>query len=231
MTPQIAYLKLKYRLNKLDSQDYDNISLLNAVEAINKAAIDWVRRQVHGSNASREGDEETRMRIDDLQFLLKPKTLSGINKKIFFESDKFPTDYLWYKRILPEFSRGECKSKIFKSVLAEEANVPDLLEDDNNAPSFDFEQCFHTLVGNKIRVYTNGEFFVNKIDLVYYRNPIKMDIAGYEHEDGTPSTNVDLEFKDDIAEIIINEAASIIAGDIESANQLQINATKVDKQD
>jgi len=228
MTPQIAYLKLKYRLNKLDSQDYDNISLINAVEAINKAAIDWCRRQVHGMNAMREGDEESRMRMDDLQVLLKPKTLLGVNKKLFFESETLPSDYLWYKRILPNYSKGECKSKTFKSILVEEANVPDLLEDDDWKPSFDWKQSFHTLVNNKIRVYTNNDFFVNKIDLVYYRNPIKMDIIGYEHIDGTPSINVDLEFKDDVAEIIINEAAAIIAGDIESQNQLAINAKRVE---
>lgn len=230
MTPQIAYLKLKYRLNKIDSQDYDNLPLHNAVEAINKAAIDWVRRQIQGLNISKEGDEESRIRVDDLQFLLKPKTLSGKNKKIFFESEVLPEDYLWYKRILPNFSKGECKSKTFKSVLVEEANVPDLLEDYAWSPSFDWQQTFHTLVNNKIRVYTNDDFFVNHVDLVYYRKPIKMDIIGYEHEDGRLSSNIDLEFKDDIAEIIINEAASIIAGDIESVNQTQINMNKVDKQ-
>jgi hypothetical protein len=38
--------------------------------------------------------------------------------------------------------------------------------------------------------------------------------------DNTVSTvNVDCEFKDDIVEVIIDEAASIIAGDIESGNQ------------
>lgn len=228
MIPRTAIYKLILRLNKLASSDYDNISLPIAVEAINKAALDWVRRQIHGGNLYKESDEESRMRVDDLQFLLKPRTLEGENSKQFFESETFPNDYLYYKRIIAKTSKGECHNKKVKSTLVEEANVPDYLDDQYWKPSFEWQQSFHTLLGDRIRLYTAGEFEVNNIELVYYRRPIKMDIEGYTHEDDTESKNVDLEFKDDVAELIINEAASIIAGDIESINQQQINAQKVE---
>jgi hypothetical protein len=39
---------------------------------------------------------------------------------------------------------------------------------------------------------------------------------------GTPGTDSPLEFKDDVAELIIDTAASILAADIESLNQTQI---------
>ena len=50
-------LKLKQRLNKLDSQDYDNIECWQFVEAFNKAQIEWCRRNLHGGNMYKEGDE------------------------------------------------------------------------------------------------------------------------------------------------------------------------------
>ena len=63
-------LKIKQRLNKLDSQDYDNIQCWQMVEAFNKAQMEWVRRQVQGVNITKTGDEQTKVRIDDLQKLL-----------------------------------------------------------------------------------------------------------------------------------------------------------------
>jgi hypothetical protein len=52
-------IKVKQRLNKLDSQDYDNIQCWQIVEAFNKAQVEWVRRQLHGTNAFKEGDESS----------------------------------------------------------------------------------------------------------------------------------------------------------------------------
>ena len=49
-------IKLKQRINKLDSQDYDNIECWQAVEAFNKAQVEWCRRQLHGLNVVKEGD-------------------------------------------------------------------------------------------------------------------------------------------------------------------------------
>ena len=63
-------IKLKERLNKLDSQDFDNIECWQFIEAFNKAQTEWVRRQLHGNNLYKEADEYSKRRIDDLQVLL-----------------------------------------------------------------------------------------------------------------------------------------------------------------
>lgn len=63
-------IKMKQRLNKLDSQDYDNITCWQVVESFNKAQVEWVRRQLHGINVVKEGDEQSNRRKDDLQKLL-----------------------------------------------------------------------------------------------------------------------------------------------------------------
>jgi hypothetical protein len=223
MKPQTAILKLRTRLNKLHSSDYDNIPDWTAVEAINKAALEVTRNTIHGNNKQQEGDEETIFRIDDLQFLLKPVSLTGTNTNPKIFEAKLPTDYLWYKRVIPIASKGDCKDQIMDSKLREEANVPELLNDWSNQPDWDWRQTFHTILNNKIRVYTDGKFFVESLDTVYYRKPKQMDISGYVHEDGRDSIDADLEFKDDLAEVIIDYAAGVISGDVESVNQTQIN--------
>ena len=224
MDVNTTILKIKQRLNKLDSSDYDNIQCWQIREAINKAQLEWVRRQVHGVNLVKEGDEETRMRVDDLQPLLVQTTLNGTNLKEqgYFQTDLFPSNYLYQKRLRP-YASGTCGEFEFLALYPiEEANVNDWYTDSNKEPSEDWQETFYTFIGNRIRIYTKDKFRIIKTDLVYYRKPVEFNIAGCDNVDGTPGTNSPLEFKDDVAELIIDDAASILAADIESLNQQQI---------
>lgn len=221
MSPQLALIKLRLRLNKLHSQDYDNIEDWKGVEAINKVQLEWFRKQVQGYNKIQEADEESRVKVDDIQQFLIEVKLEGLTHKYYFESSILPTNYLWFKKILPVCEKGTCQGVMLDSLFVEESNVPQLLTDWSMKPSFEWRETFHTLIGKRLRVYTNGEFDVQSVWLTYYRAPQKMDIAGYIHEDGTSSADADIEFKDDIAEIIIDEAAAVLAADTEYFTQLQ----------
>lgn len=82
-------VKIKQRLNKLDSSDYDNIECWQIVEAFNKAQVEWSRRQLHGINLVKEGDEQSTRRKDDLQVLLNKNTITNLTDKgdySFFKS-------------------------------------------------------------------------------------------------------------------------------------------------
>ena len=100
-------LKFRQRLNKIASDDYDNIECWQIVEAFNKAQIEWCRRQLHGTNAMKEGDEMSKRRIDDLQILLTTQTLVGTTFNDFFQSNNWPTNYLEYKRVSTD-ATNEC---------------------------------------------------------------------------------------------------------------------------
>ena len=63
-------LKIKQRLNKLASQDYDNLECWQIIEAFNKGQLQWVRRQIMGINQLREAAEQSTIKIGDLQKLL-----------------------------------------------------------------------------------------------------------------------------------------------------------------
>lgn len=224
MDSRLVEIKLDERLNKLGSEDYDNIECWQKREAVQKAMLEWTRRQIHGSNITREGDEETNMRVDDLQPLLVPnKVLNTTDKGIYEESEKLPADYGWFKSILVYGDSGDCSNQLITDIHhIEEANVSAWLNDWAKSPSFEFRQCFYTLINNTVRVYTNKEFKISKLVLVYYRLPKKFDIEGCEWYDGSEGKNIGIEFKDDVAELIIDEAASILAGDIEHTSAYQI---------
>ena len=220
MTNSVITVKMKQRLNKLDSQDYDNIECWQIVESFNKAQVEWARRQLHGINPVREGDEQSTRRKDDLQVLLITNGLGLINKEYYFRGN-VPQDYLQWKRVDVFAKKGCCDKRRMTVYLAEEGNLNQLLRDKAKQPNFDWAETFATLKGNGVNIYTNGEFEVGSADLIYYRQPIKIQIQGcVDPYTGVASiVNVQCEFKDDIIEVIIDEAVAILAGDIESGNQ------------
>ena len=179
MNNDTLLIKLKQRLNNLDRQDQDNIECWQFVEAFNKAQVEWCRRNLHGGNMYKEGDELSKRRIDDLQPLLIELSLTGIVTDTYFETDNFPVNtYLEYKRVSTSATDECCTDPRSMTVyLAEEANVNLLL-----------------------------------------RDPLK-SVDPYT---GLVSTvNIPCEFKDDVAELMLDDAASLIAGDIENIYQQQ----------
>jgi hypothetical protein len=219
MKVELIPIKIKQRLNKLDSSDNPNLQCWHFVEAFNKAQLEWVRRQLHGGNAYRQGDESTKRRVDDLQILLLQSNLRGVNKEGYFESTKLPPDYLEFKRVSVLADSPNCKKRRMKVYLVEEANVDAYLANHNKRPDFNWAETFNTLINNKIRVYTDDRFKVADAILTYYRKPIEISLVGCKDIDDKDRGNVDPEFKDDIVELIIDEAAAILAADIESFNQ------------
>jgi hypothetical protein len=219
----ILQIKLKQRLNKLASNDFDNIESWQVVEAFNKAQSDWCRRNLHGINIVQEGDEQSTRRIDDFQILLQNLNIVLSKKNLYFETDPLPDDYFGWKRISINASNDCCEDRKMIVYLAEQGNVDELLRDYNKKPSFEWGETFATLKGNKVQIYTNNEFTVNTAELIYYRQPIKIQILNSvdPYTQVTSTVDVECEFKDDIVELILDETAKVLAGDIESFNQMQ----------
>jgi hypothetical protein len=225
-------LKTKERLNKLASDDFDNLQPWMIVEAFNKGTVNWCRRQLHGLNIKQMGDEQSKAKIDDLQVLLKEETVQLANRDLFVETTLvLPSDYFEWKRISAN-ARNECCADSRKMViyLAEEGNVDELLRDINKQPSFEWGETFCTLKGNKVRIYTNNKFTLEPAILSYYKQPRRIEILGVVDPYTTVISTVDIEseFKDDIVELLIDEGVKILAGDIESMNQVQTATGQVE---
>jgi hypothetical protein len=229
MNVQKIPLKIKQRLQKLDSSDYTNLECWQFIEAYNKAQIEWVRTALDTRNPKREGAESSLKRMVDLDVLLESTDILGTNRKEYFESATLPTDYLQYRRLVVYGDKGDCVDQRLDCDLMEEGNVNDLLKDYNSKPSFEWRETFSTLIGNKLRVYTNNEFKVSKVELIYYRKPVEINLSNCPDITGQLGVNQDPELRDDVVELIIDDAAAILAGDIESINQIQILKNRSDK--
>jgi hypothetical protein len=220
MLNNVISIKIKQRLNKLDSQDYDNLECWQIVESFNKAQVEWARRQLHGINLVKEGDEGSTRRKDDLQILMETFALDIANKDYYYDG-LIPDDYLQWKRVDIFANKDCCEKRPMMVYLAEEANLRELLRDKSKQPNFEWGETFATLKGGYVNMYTNGEFNIESADLIYYRQPIKIQILNCvdPYTNVISTQEVQCEFKDDIIELLIDEAASILAGDIESVNQ------------
>lgn len=225
-------LKIKQRLNKLASNDYDNLECWQIVEAFNKGQLAWVRRQIIGLNLEKQGDEQTTRKIDDLQTLLKESPIQVIKKDLYYETVLLPEDYMQFKRFIAQADKDCCTNPADLAVIfiAEEQNVPILLQDTLKKPSFEWGETFCTIVGNRVRIYTNNEFDIVNTKLMYYREPTKIQIKDCVDPYTLKPSIIDIEceFHDNIAEILIDESVKILAGDIESMNQYSISNNSVD---
>ena len=151
-------------------------------------------------------------------------SLTGTSTDDYFESDSFPTGaYLEYKRVSTDAQTDCCPVRSMTVYLAEEANVPLLLRDPLKNPDFEWGETFCTMINNTIRIYRNTDFAIVNPVLTYYRQPVYIEILNcVDPYTGLVSTvNIDCEFKDDLAELMLDDAASIIAGDIENIYQQQ----------
>lgn len=233
MDNNTIFLKVKQRLNKLSSNDYDNIECWQVVEAFNKGQVEWCRRNLHGTNIKQEGDEQSKRRIDDLQRLLKPTPLNMVDRQLFYESQAgLPTDYMEWKRVSLNATNECCKDPRRMVVyLAEEANVDELLRDKNKQPNFEWGETFCTLIDNNLRIYTDEKFDIQDVTLYYYRQPVRIQMLNCvdPYTQQLSTVDVQCEFKDDMVEVFIDEAVKIIAGDIESLNQMQRASQSVEQ--
>lgn len=218
-------IKIKQRLNKLDSQDYDNIQTWQIIEAFNKAQIEWCRRNLHGGNIYKEGDEASKRRIDDLQLLLTELPLAGVNEPTYFRATNFPVDeYLEFKRVSTDATSECCPDPRSMTVyLAEEANVNLILRDPLKRPDYDWAETFCTLIENEVRIYKTADFNIVNPVLTYYKKPTYIQVTGVvdPYTGLTSATDVPSSFKDDVVELMIDEAAAIIAGDIANYTEMQ----------
>lgn len=225
MNNNLVKIKIEQRLNKLSSSDFDNITCWQMAEAINKAQIELVRNQVHGNNLRREGDESTKVLIDDLQKILTFRNLTSSEFDDFYQTESLPSNYLHWKKISVKGKNSCCPDKSFRVRLAEVANEDELLNSELKKPNFKFAETFATISSNRIKIFTGGDFSLNSPRLDYYRKPVEIQFNNCINiNTGVKYTSdVELEFKDDFVELILDRAVSILAGDIESITQHQLN--------
>lgn len=223
MTNETLLFKLENRINKISSLDYANIEPAQIAETINKAQEEWVRRQLEGINQTKTGAEGSIRRIDDLQYILTTWTGNFTDKGIYWQSDSFPDDYIEWCRISVNATDNckECCDRRLVVFMGNEADAEMYLADANRKPSFEWKTTFCTIMSKTFKIWTNKSFGIADPVVTYYRAPQRIVFAGsVDPYTGLNSVvNIECEFPDNITELIINDAAAILSGDMDNWQQ------------
>lgn len=223
--------KIKLRVNKLDSQDYDNIEIWQILEAYNRAALLFMRSQLHGINQLMEGDEGSKRRIDDFQMFLTSINYVPTRVDKYLYVAPLPDDYIYYKRTEVDLKKGCCEKIRCITYLIEEANLSLYQSNPLFRSDFEWGEVLVTLKDDLLNVHTDGEFEVQSVRLTYYRKPATVTKAGHYSTDtfSIASSDTPSEFNRDTDELIISYAAALILGDvkdIEGFNVMNSNKTE-----
>ena len=187
------------------------------MEAFNKAQIEWCRRQLHGGNIYKEGDEMSKRRVDDMQILLQEIALTGVSQDTYFEAQNFPTNYLEYKRVSTDANQECCPEPTSVTCyLAEEANVNLILRDPLKRPDFEWRETFCTMIDNTIRIYktdfkpnTNPENFIPNRVLSISRIVKQKNLSLLIKALSKTNYGLDIVGDGEMKEIISNEAKNL----------------------
>lgn len=221
----------KLKADKLDSKAAANIQLPAIIVLLNEGMMNMLIKRYGGKNtAYRTAFEEVQKRRDEFQKLIVPDeelTASEVNKFVY-TADLTTTKqrYLFLLRANMQATKGKCVNRKLKGRLTETDDL-DLVEDSPlEDSSFEWGDCIYRLAEDKIRMRSDGTFLIKKATIDYLRYPKKMDMVGYEHFDGSASTNVECELPEFLIPNVVNEALVTYAAGF-SGNDIQARLAKV----
>lgn len=198
--------KIDQRLNKLSTNEHQQIQLEDKILALNEAQIKLIKQKIDGmSVANGMGMDAFKKRYEDLQSLVmpynhQPLTLSVLNAELNqwrANIHQLDPKYMFYIDSYVLADKGRCKDrKIWiNRDLAKHGDLQFVLNNEHYKPSFEYQETFNFLASDEISIFTDGTFTPKTINISYMRYPIYIDKAGYIKFDGTPSTDVDCELE------------------------------------
>jgi hypothetical protein len=237
MIPTIRLLyKLDQRLNKLSSNQHQQIPLENKILALNEAQIKLIKKKMNPNNNLGVGFDGNKKRYEDLENLVKPShqnevKLSLTDKQLNQWSGDLSIfkDYMFYVDSYILADKDKCTNRVIavNTDLTKHADIQILLSNTNYRPSFEYQETFSTKTSGKLEVYTDGTFTPTKAYVSYLRYPKKIDLEGYEDFDGTSSINQDCELKEFLEDELLDIAEMELAMNTQNLTAAQLAAEKI----
>jgi hypothetical protein len=196
--------KIDQKLNKLSTNEHQQIPLEDKILALNEAQIKLIKQKVDGQNTiSGLGLDAFKKRYEDLQKLVVIyKDLSLVLKNAVINQwsadlSLLTPKYMFYVDAYVIATKGLCINRQIwiNKDLSKHGDISLLLNNDHYKPSFEYQETFNSLSSNELSIYTDGTFTPSKVWVSYMRYPVYIDKVGYVKFDGTASTNVDCELE------------------------------------
>jgi hypothetical protein len=214
--------KIDQKLNKLSTNEHQQINLEDKILALNEAQIKLIKQKVDGQNTvSGLGLDAFKKRYEDLQSLVvtynhQPLDLTILNEELHqwkANIHLLEPKYMFYIDSYVLADKGRCTDrKIWiNRDLAKHGDIQFILNNDHYRPSFEYQETFNFLSSDEISVFTDGTFIPKQIFVSYMRYPDYINKEGYIMLDGEPSydQNCELEtyLEDELLDITVQSLA------------------------
>lgn len=228
--------KIDQKLNKLSTNEHQQIPLEDKILALNEAQIKLIKQKVDGqSTVSGLGLDAFKKRYEDLQKLVVsykdlPLVLKNTQVNQWSANlDLLDPKYMFYIDAYVIASKGLCIDKKIwiNKDLSKHGDLSLLLNNDHYKPSFEYQETFNSLSSNEMSIYTDGTFTPSKLWVSYMRYPVYIDKVGYIKFDGTASVNRDCELELYLEDELLDLTVQNLAMYTENQSAVQMAAYRI----
>lgn len=196
MTVKEIYKRFLIKINKNDTNSNINVPKGIFVLIFNEAKDFWLENKI----------EETRKNslknhISQLLVIDKEITVKDVTSK--YTEFNLPEDFFDIESAYSICKRDTCMNRLVYNFDFKQRNKNALFQNENEKPSFEYQETLFNLSKNGLLVYTDN-FEIQKQFISYYRRLNNIDIAGYTKFDGTPSQDIEIDLEDKHVLEIIN---------------------------
>jgi hypothetical protein len=230
--------KIDQKLNKLSTNEHQQINLEDKILALNEAQIKLIKQKVDGTSTnSGYGLDAFKKRYEDLQSLVitynhQPLPLALKNAELnqyFANLHDLVPKYMFYLDSYILADKGRCTDrKIWiNRDLAKHGDIQFILTNDNYKPSFEYQETFNFLSSDEISVFTDGTFTPKDIYISYMRYPVYINKTGYIMLDGLPSTDQDCELETYLEDELLDLTVQNLAMYTENQSAVQSSIYRI----
>jgi hypothetical protein len=230
--------KIDQRLNKLSTNDHQQIQLEDKILALNEAQIKLIKQKVDGfSTVSGLGLDAFKKRYEDLQSLVitynnQPLDLKIKNKELNQWSanlNELSPKYMFYIDSYVLADKGRCKDRQIwiNRDLAKHGDLQFILNNVHYKPSFEYQETFNFLSSDQISIFTDGTFAPKQIFISYMRYPKYIDKEGYVKFDGSDSQNQNCELETYLEDELLDLTVQNLAMFTENASAVQSSQMRI----
>jgi len=224
--------KIDQKLNKLSTNEHQQIQLEDKILALNEAQIKLIKQKVDGfAVPNKLGFDSFKKRYEDLQNLVidftnQPLPLVETNAELHqWNADLtlLRPKYMFYVDSYILADKGRCKDRQIwiNKDLSKHGDISLLLNNDHYKPSFEYQETLNGISSSEISVYTDGTFTPKDIYIMYMRYPVYINKAGYVMMDGTPSTNQNCELEEYLEDELLDLTVQNLAMYTENSAAVQ----------
>lgn len=212
ISPYLLYVKFLPKVNKSSTFSNRSIDIKTFVLLFNEVKDRWVERVLKDKDS---------IDIDTLFELVTESQLLNYTDFPERQEFQFGDDFYEVFKVEGICEKGGCKKNIFFRQIKNQDKAISLFNT-NLQPDFEFEWSFFSIGNKKIQAFKK-DFKILDLRVEYYKKIPNIDIQGYIHLDGTPSTNKGLDLSEQFADQILNLCAEEYMRNIENPQGLQLS--------